>query len=117
MVETEHSPYLHLVADGSTIRAAGEKRCALGHRVAGTVSDNDGIFASWAFDGARLTVETDRYGMYPLFVYVGVNEIAVSPSLVTLLDLAALKTLDLDAGKHPKCFHDLHTGSPEALAS
>lgn len=28
-----------------------------------------------------------------------------------------LKTLDLDAGKHPKCFHDLHTGSPEALVS
>lgn len=97
MVGPGDAPFIHVVADGSTVRADGVATASFGHRVTGGAHGSDGVFAEWKFDGERLTVETDRYGMYPLFVHVGRGAIMVSPSIPQLLDLGAPRGLDFDA--------------------
>ena len=97
MVGGGDAPFIHVVAAGSTVRADGVASASFGHRVTGSAPVADGVFAAWRFDGERLSVETDRYGMYPLFVHVGRREIMVSPSIPKLLDLGAPRDLDLDA--------------------
>ncbi len=97
MVAAREAPYVHVVDAGSTVHATGAPRCSLGHRLAAGAHGPDGVFADWRLDGDRLLIETDRYGMYPLFVHVGRREIMVSPSIPRLLELGAPPDLDLDA--------------------
>jgi hypothetical protein len=91
------APWIHVVAEPGGVRAFGHTACELGHRLAGAAQGGDGVFVRWAFDGARLVVETDRYGMYPLFAWVGEGTIAVGPSIMALLACGAPRDLDLDA--------------------
>ena len=97
MVATDDAPYIHVVADHSAVRATGMLRSSFGHRLAATTHGPDGVFAQWSFEDGRLLVETDRYGMYPLFVHIGKQEIFISPSVVKLLELGVPRDLDLDA--------------------
>ena len=94
MVGGGAAPWVRVVDDGTTIRVTGSPRCSLGHRLPG---NRDGVFADWRVEGERLVVETDRYGMYPLFVHAGPRELLVSPSIPRLLELGAPADLDLDA--------------------
>jgi len=51
-------------------------------------------FASWTWDGQTLTIRTDPTGFYPLFYHLRGAEIAISTSLVRLLDEGASRELD-----------------------
>lgn len=97
MVGAGDAPFIHVVAAGSTVRADGVASASFGHRLTGSAHGADGVFAAWNFDGEQLTVETDRYGLYPLFVHVDRREIMVSPSIPQLLDRGAPRDLDFDA--------------------
>jgi hypothetical protein len=78
------------VADGFTV--TGDLAREFGHRVAArSGSSSDGVFAGWKWDGRKLTVEIDRYGLYPLFYYCRDDEFAISTSLVRLLEAAPLE--------------------------
>jgi asparagine synthase (glutamine-hydrolysing) len=69
-----------------------------GHRVpSDTGGPDDGVFASWKWDGRRLTVENDRYGFCPLFYYSRGNEFGISPNLVRLLEEGAPLEIDREA--------------------
>src|SRR5439155_1603673 len=57
----------------------------------------DGVFAEWKWDGRRLRVRNDRYGVHPLFYYATANEIAVSTSVARLLAGGAPADFDGDA--------------------
>lgn len=78
-------------ADG--VRTAGTPTVALGHRVGAS----DGIHAGWTWDGARLRVENDRYGMQPLFYWRHAGGICVSPAIARLLEEGAPAALDGEA--------------------
>lgn len=71
------------------LRVSGSDHCFLGHRAA-----DDGIFAEWSWDGQRLTVRNDRYGMYPLFYCVDDDGIMLAPSVNGLLARGAPRMLD-----------------------
>jgi asparagine synthetase B (glutamine-hydrolysing) len=88
---------IRVVTEGPALRATGPASCELGHRLPATAHGDDGVFAGWSFDGRRLVVETDRYGMYPLFVYADDDEIIVAPSIPALLRAGAPRDLDMDA--------------------
>ena len=73
-------------AGGETV-TQGPLHCFLGHRLApGSRGIPDGIFVEWNWDGERLTVRNDRYGIYPLYYACHGGEIRISPSLRHVLD-------------------------------
>lgn len=74
----------------SGIETSGEFNVALGNR-------SFGVFAEWNWDGDRLILKNDRYGFYPIYYFKGITEIAVSPSISKLLELAGDLEIDFDA--------------------
>ena len=90
--------YILIRRAGETWGAEGISSCVLGHKIPGRNSDrDDGIFASWHWDGACLRVANDRYGFYPLYYFADADRCAVSPSIPTLLALGAGRELDYTA--------------------
>lgn len=92
-------PYLSLRKRGRAFEAAGQPVAAFGHRLP-TVGHavDDGVFAEWHWDGVRLVVNNDRYGIFPLFWYRSPDGgVCVSSSLATLIELGAPTQLDLEA--------------------
>lgn len=82
----------------------GNHTCELGHKLPGSKpSIADGVYAGWSWDDQRLSANTDRYGLFPLFYYVDSFQIALSPSRVTLV--LELKLSDLDAEALAVFFH------------
>jgi asparagine synthetase B (glutamine-hydrolysing) len=53
-----------------------------------------GVFASWSWDGDTARVRNDRYGMYPLYYSASQGQLALSPSVTTLLSLGVSTDLD-----------------------
>lgn len=53
-----------------------------------------GPWAAWKWDGARLHVEVDRYGCYPLFWVEQENGVIVGDSIAELLKLGVSRELD-----------------------
>ena len=82
-------------ADGR-LTASGDPVCALGHRFAER-HGSGGIYANWIWSGSELTLEADRYGMFPLFVSIAANRCTVASDLTLLLDAGAPSALDYDA--------------------
>jgi hypothetical protein len=58
---------------------------------------HDGVFMEWNWDGQRLVVQNDRYGMSPLFYSCYANDIWISPSIYPVLEGNAPKGLDYAA--------------------
>ena len=83
--------------EAGTISASGDLSASFGHRIPLPDGDTDGIYAGWHWDGQRLAIETDRYGMYPLFAWTTPDCCAISSDLEALLGLGAPRTLDYDA--------------------
>lgn len=54
----------------------------------------DGIFASWTWDGRRLTIRNDRCGAAPLFYALEGTRLSVSPSIVRLVECGASTEID-----------------------
>jgi len=93
---TSHALVLHWT--GTETRASGTPHFSGGHRLPSTVTDrDDGIHASWSWTGETLTIETDRYGMYPLFHAVEGNTLRVATSVAALVAAGADTAFDLDA--------------------
>ena len=84
-------------AEHGTVSASGDLSASFGHRIPLSDGDTDGIYAGWHWDGERLAIETDRYGMYPLFAWTTPRCCAIASDLEALLGLGAPRTLDYDA--------------------
>jgi len=81
--------------DGYTVR--GQPQCSMGHRIPRPGGRDDGIYASWRWDGARLVVENDRSGFYPIFYFADQRRVCVSPIIARLLAEGADTTIDDEA--------------------
>jgi len=92
-------PFFRVDRRGEAIETRGQSRAVFGHRIpSGTQSMDDGIFASWFWDGTRLAVDNDRYGFFPLFWFRTPNGgVCISSSLVTLIEQGASTDLDIEA--------------------
>jgi hypothetical protein len=80
-----------------TIAVSGALECRVGHRVAAHGGVDDGIFAGWQWRDGRLTIEQDRYGLFPLFAWLTPASCALATDIDDLLALGAPRTLDPDA--------------------
>jgi len=88
-------PYFQARHAGKEYVVSGTSHCELGHRVAAPPGERpDGTWAEWYWDGQTLSVANDRFGSYGLFYYCRDGEIAVSPSLIRLVELGAPTELD-----------------------
>jgi len=92
------APFFCAALEGDRVVTRGAPSCRLGHRVSGRDGrPSDGIFAEWDWDGERLVVRNDRYGLHPLYYFQEGNAIGISPSLIRLLMEGAPTGLDHDA--------------------
>ena len=83
--------------DGTFVTEGAHRR-RFGHELPSTVHDRaDGIWARWEWDGARLRVETDRYGFMPIFYAAFDDTVIVSPSLVEVIRQGAPRDIDVAA--------------------
>lgn len=91
-------PYFLARMRSGRVETHGQIAAEFGHKIPGAHDVPDGIFASWHWDGTRLTIRNDRYGFYPLFWFRPADGgICVSPSLTKLIELGAPVELDTDA--------------------
>ncbi|MER6910213.1 asparagine synthase-related protein [Streptomyces sp. NPDC000594] len=95
-------PVLRLRRTAGGVRAEGAAEAVLGHAHdepggPGGATVPEGIFARWHWDGTRLTVRNDRYGMFPLFYRADADSLALSPALHALLPPGEQAELDHDA--------------------
>ena len=98
MTGTAHAPldaFIHVRLRQGALEAHGESSFFRGHTIPrGAGEKPDGVFVRWEWDGTRLTVRNDRYGMAPLFYWADVTQICVSPSLLAVLQRGAPADLD-----------------------
>lgn len=88
-------PFFSALASASGVRTKGVACCELGHVLpARSARRAEGIFVRWEWDGERLVVENDRFGIYPLFYSIYGGEIRISPSIQHVLDGDFPKTLN-----------------------
>ncbi|MEU3183987.1 asparagine synthetase B family protein [Streptomyces sp. NPDC006923] len=90
-------PYLRLEHGPDGTRAEGVPSARLGHRLRRAGRADEGVFAEWRWDGERLLVRNDRYGMFPLYYWADGDRIALATSPTDLPALGAPAGLDHDA--------------------
>lgn len=91
-------PHFSAVAAGDIVRVSGAVKCKLGHIVpSGVTQGHEGVYVEWEWDGSRLVVKNDRYGLYPLFYCARENSICVSPSLAYVVGFNSSRHLDFPA--------------------
>ncbi|RSN64140.1 asparagine synthase [Streptomyces sp. WAC 04229] len=94
-------PRIRLVAGPGGVRAEGEGQARLGHALGADPLAGgpppEGVFAAWNWDGERLLVRTDRYGMHPLYYRSDANSLTLSPDPLALLRPGEHAALDHDA--------------------
>ena len=87
--------FIHIKKKRDHYEVEGRSSCFVGHQIPSAGDQKaDGIYAEWIWDGNRLIVRNDRYGFYPVYYFVGKDEIAVSTSLSKLIALGAPTHLD-----------------------
>ena len=91
------APWFRAVRGRAGVDVSGDADVFRGHRIPRGDGTPDGIFAEWKWDGRRLRVRNDRYGLHPLFYYATANDIAVSTSVARLLAGGAPADFDGDA--------------------
>jgi hypothetical protein len=90
--------FLHIRQEANGFRIEGTAAGMLGHKVQRPgQSEPDGIFVEWSWDGSLLQIRNDRYGFYPIYYFANGSEIAVSTSILRLLEAGAPRAFD-DAG-------------------
>ncbi|MFI1213291.1 asparagine synthetase B family protein [Streptomyces sp. NPDC020802] len=94
-------PRIRLVATPDGVRAEGDKEARLGHALGGDPLAEgpppEGVFAAWEWDGERLLVRNDRYGMHPLYYRADAGSLTLSPDPLALLLPGESAELDDDA--------------------
>lgn len=91
-------PFFRASLKNGLVLSEGVPHCLLGRRVplaAGQL--DDGVFLEWSWDGQRLVVTNDRYGLYPLFYCAKSHSICVSPSLELVVSGNSDRQLDYPA--------------------
>ena len=93
------TPFFRVDGRNEAIETRGQPSAMFGHRIPSSApSVDDGIFADWLWDGTRLVVNNDRYGMFPLFWFRAPGGgVCVSSSLATLIEQGAPTGLDIEA--------------------
>lgn len=91
------APRLHLRATGDGVQVHGAASARLGPGTGDGTAKQWALSARWTWDGHRLTVVNDPYGMVPLFYWATPDRIAVAPRAEELLALGAPGDLDEDA--------------------
>ena len=89
-----NAPFLWLRSAGGRVEARGLTTCHLGTPLDFGRETPGGVWAEWTWDGARLLVRNDRYGLYPLFYCAVGGALGISPSLPRLLLEGAPAELD-----------------------
>jgi asparagine synthase (glutamine-hydrolysing) len=90
--------FVHIRRKAEGFKVEGMTEGKVGHKIRhANRDDSDGIFAEWFWDGACLSVHNDRYGFFPLYYFADSDGIAISTSIVRLLEAGAPRDLD-DAG-------------------
>jgi len=91
-------PFFSAKFSAGKVVLQGLGNCTLGKKVPRTTGDlDDGIFLDWHWDGCRLVVRNDRFGLYPLFYSCVGSEVWVSPSIVEVLRGNSKRQLNLPA--------------------
>jgi asparagine synthase (glutamine-hydrolysing) len=98
-IAADGGAWVRLTPGRGSWRVSGRQSWSAGHRIRrGPGVPDDGVFAAWRWDGSRLAVDNDRYGLQPLFYFrTEDGGLCISPSVRTLLDLGAPRRLDDDA--------------------
>lgn len=91
--------FFRVRSTSGTLEVRGQPCREFGHRLPGfTGAVDDGVFAGWHWDGARLVVNNDRYGFFPMFwSRTPGGGTCIAPSLVTLIEQGASAELDVEA--------------------
>ncbi len=79
--------------DGAA-EVTGDRHFFRGHTLPRRAGAPDGVFASWEWDGSRVVVRSDRYGVSPLFYWSDPRQFMVSPSLLRVIELGAPTDID-----------------------
>lgn len=82
---------------GEHVETSGDTVFAAGYQVGSDTGKPNGVFANWRWDGNRLTAQVDRVGAFPLFYHQSPDAIAISPTIVSLLEHGVPGDLDYDA--------------------
>src|ERR1041385_6956081 len=89
------SPYFFVRRTGDEHVMEGQATCSLGHQIPRKeLGISDGVFAAWTWDGKRLRVRNDRYGLFPLYYFSNAVSFGISPSIPRLVSLGAPTDLD-----------------------
>ncbi|WP_020679712.1 hypothetical protein [Marinobacterium rhizophilum] len=86
--QPDDQAYLHLQKKGIEINIEGQRKCTVGYPLESSTARNnpyEGIYTTWEWDGEKLKVNNDRYGIKPLFYLLHENEIIISSSIVPIL--------------------------------
>lgn len=89
--------FIALERRGNGALIAGDRSAMFGTRVALEDGDTDGVYAGWRWDAAGLTVETDRYGFYPIYSSGDDVSWTLATSIDELLARGTSRALDYDA--------------------
>jgi asparagine synthase (glutamine-hydrolysing) len=79
------------------VQAGGLPEAFFGHRIERPGEPTIGNWAEWRWDGERLEVRNDPFGVQPVFYWATPTRVMVSPSVDRLLRLGAPRDLDHDA--------------------
>ena len=81
------TPFIHVRFTDSGPLVHGPASCVIGYPA-------DGIYTEWHWNGSELTLQNDRYGLFPTYYFVGEDQFGLSPSLEQLFALGASTDLD-----------------------
>jgi asparagine synthase (glutamine-hydrolysing) len=84
------SPGFFLRRHNGVATTRGSDSAFLGY----TLSDRDGIWSRWNWDGTQFDLRTDRYGLYPTYYFKDAQDFGVSTSIVELLKFGANREID-----------------------
>ncbi len=93
------SSFLHVRTTGTGYEVEGPRHARLGRPIEAERPGEvrQGVFADWDWDGRRLRVVNDRYGLQPLFYYQDARQVIVSDTLTQVVERGAPTELDDDA--------------------
>lgn len=96
---TVNAPFFMVGPHGENAQVRGQPDATFGHQLPSTTQPvADGVFARWHWDGTRLVVNNDRYGLFPLFWFRPPGGgVCISSSLVSLIEQGAPTELDIEA--------------------
>ena len=94
MIQTEinnlgkqERPYFCVRNIQGSARSDGTPVCEFGRRLSfSSRHGNEGIFVTWKWDGKKLVVQNERYGIYPLYYSNHEGELRISPFIDKILD-------------------------------